>query len=139
MPILVTQKDEWGCGIACVASLLGISYRSAKARLQRANHRRINFAEEGLNVAPIIAVVRKAGIEVKRHHSLKSWPEGTIVFLSDKVGVYKGTGHYLLKTSRGWMDPWGSTAVPKAQYRKHLPRTSRVEVGLVPVEYRPHK
>ncbi len=30
---LVKQLDEWGCGVACVASLLGISYKKAKDAL----------------------------------------------------------------------------------------------------------
>ena len=31
----VPQKHMWGCGIACVASRLGISYEYAKERLEK--------------------------------------------------------------------------------------------------------
>ena len=34
---LVSQEDEWGCGVACIASLLGGSYESAMAMVKTAS------------------------------------------------------------------------------------------------------
>ena len=31
---LVVQEEEWGCGAACVASLLGVSYEDAKTLVE---------------------------------------------------------------------------------------------------------
>jgi len=111
---LVTQEDEWGCGVACVASKLGIKYDEAKKRLEEYKGSPIDPG--GLELEPIMSVLQDAGICVLATTDLTNFPLGSIVFLSETWGRYKGSGHYLLKTERGWMDPWSNMP--------HMPRES---------------
>lgn len=55
VPKYVSQEDNWGCAIATVASLLGVSYRDAKRRVARRLPR--TDLTEGLNPAQIRKVV----------------------------------------------------------------------------------
>jgi|SRR6185437_57214 len=134
---LVAQKDEWGCGAACVASLLRTSYKDAVARLERdkgagVNEQR-NGKEKGLEPFNIVHVLRVAGYEVTKQSKACSWPLGTIVLLTWRWGRYKKSGHYMLLTDRGWMDPWYNLnrRPRKAKYRQVLPRRTAVEAALV--------
>jgi predicted double-glycine peptidase len=45
---LVSQDDEWGCGAACMASLLGIPYQKAKQLVEEVKGRSINAKPYGL-------------------------------------------------------------------------------------------
>ena len=132
---LVAQEDRWGCGVACVASAVGISYDQAKQELVSYKGRAIDSPRYGLDLGPIIKVLADHGIEVTKNWSATRWPVGTIVFLFRDWGRYKGTGHYMLKTSKGWMDPWKNVedASPVAGYWLRLPRNAGVQVALIPV------
>lgn len=129
---LVTQQDEWGCGIACVASLLAISYRDARARLERCKNAGINEKPEGLTLSPIYKVIRDAGYKVTKPYKARSYPIGTITLLTSSFGRYKGSGHYMLLTARGWMDPWYNInrRPRKAGYRSLLPKNTGVTAAL---------
>lgn len=133
---LVSQQDEWGCGIACVASLTGLSYKEARSRLEARKGNPIDTGTPGLELEPIIDVLRDAGITMVQQVGAKRWPSGTIAFLSEEWGRYRGTGHYLLRTDDGWMDPWANLdeGRPRAGYLDRLPRGTGVQVALVPVE-----
>ncbi|WP_184362698.1 cysteine peptidase family C39 domain-containing protein [Xanthomonas euroxanthea] len=136
---LVRQQNEWGCGVACTASLLGISYKGAMAEVQIAAAANIDFSLEGLELEIIISVLQQHGLSVSVRTDLKRWPIGTIAFLSEKEGAYKGSGHYILKTKEGWMDPYfnaltrGEKESRKARCRSRLPRNTFVQVALVPL------
>lgn len=132
---LVSQQDEWGCGVACVASLTGLSYKEARRRLQQHKGASIDAEPEGLELEPIIKVLREAGIRMEQTSGLKRWPLGTIAFLSEERGRYKGSGHYLLKTAEGWMDPWSNMdeTPRRAGFVDRLPHGTGVQAALVPV------
>lgn len=130
---LVTQKDDWGCGAACVASLLAISYYEARKRLEQRKGAGINEASKGLEPSPIAHVLRDAGYEVTKQYKASSWSLGTIVLLTWEFGRYKDSGHYMLLTERGWMDPWYNlNKRPRiSQYRPVLPKNTAVKAALV--------
>jgi len=130
---LVTQRDEWGCGAACVASLLAISYGDALTRLEHYKGAGINEQPKGLEPTPIIHVLRDAGYEATKQYKACSWPLGTIVLLTWEFGRYKDCGHYMLLTGRGWMDPWYNLnkRPRKSQYRSVLPKNTAVKAALV--------
>ena len=136
---LVPQEHEWGCGVACIASLLGISYAAAMFQVQTAVGTKIDFASEGLELEPIIAVLQQNGISISVRTDLIRWPIGTIAFLSEHEGAYKGSGHYILKTEDGWMDPYYNALTrksderPEATYRRRLPRNTYVQAALIPL------
>ncbi len=101
----IVQERGSGCAIACVASLLGITYKKA-ARLFRNKRAAIS---RGYYCREICYALRKAGkhycyqhISGKNRKLLKR--KGIIVFV--KRNKKYPLGHYLLKAGKGWMNPW---------------------------------
>jgi len=133
---LVSQLDEWGCGVACAASALKISYVEAKRRLIKVKGRDIDEEPFGLELEPILEVLKNGGKAFRTVNNGRNLPIGSIVFLSEELGKYAGSGHYLLKTNDGWMNPWGNfpESKPRAEYQTRLPRNTRVQVALVPLD-----
>lgn len=99
----VTQQDLMGCGIACVAFICGIGYKTAKRRYFRglgdANRR-------GYLCRDMVTALSATGRRYiyKYLKRRMRYPPGTIVFIrrSKRYPV----GHYLAKSGKGWMDPW---------------------------------
>lgn len=131
---LVTQLGEWACGVACVASALGITYRDALKRLEKHKGSKVSDRPRGLELDPIIRVMTDAGVLITEQTKYRQWPPGTIAFLSEDWGRYKGGGHYLLRCPNGWMDSWVNfpDTPRRSAYRERLPRGTRLQVALVP-------
>jgi hypothetical protein len=120
---LVTQEAPMGCGIACAASLCGLSYKQARKLFTNGSvkDRTIGFYNKDF-----VEALAKIGILAKGY-SAKQWKgkrikPGTIVF-SKRSKLYR-VGHFLLKTKKGWMDPWKAGATIKearAGWRKIFP------------------
>lgn len=126
----VRQEDPLGCGIACVAFVLGISYRRAKRYFRRP----AEAERRGFFCRDIVFALKRAGktCEVKCCRK-KTWKPGTIVFIRPNRGY--PAGHYLVSTMLKagnrkqvcWMDPWLNLAVQKnflkskAGFRRRLP------------------
>ncbi|MGD9983742.1 MAG: hypothetical protein AB7S51_06245 [Porticoccaceae bacterium] len=134
---LVSQLDKWGCGVACVASALAISYAEAKRRLVEAKGGGIDEEPSGLELEPILEVLKTSGKSFRKIYTGRNLPIGTIVFLSETVGRYAGFGHYLLKTKDGWMNPWANMLEkkPRAAYQPRLPNNAPVQAALIPVNH----
>ena len=64
---------------------------------------------------------------------LDQFPKGTIVCISGKK-PYDGH-HYILKTPKGWMDPWHNMGEKPqaAAYRDEYPEGTEFLVALVPM------
>ena len=131
---LVTQTEEWGCGVACVASFLGVSYEEAKALLrEQKDGKTVNAKPYGLELHHIALALQEHG-----HRFIADWREparyreGTIVLVRGPA-PYDGE-HYMLKTRKGWMDPWHNmgTTPRKAGFRDTLPEDTEFLVALVP-------
>lgn len=121
---LIAQKDNLGCSIACVASLCEVSYETAKKDyfkgLGDANKR-------GFLCKEIVKALGRAGKEYAYRY-LKGrikYTEGSIIFIKRSKSYPQG--HFLLKASKGWMDPWVNFSKDKginnakAGFRKRLP------------------
>src|SRR3989338_8720696 len=118
----VTQEDAMGCGLACVASVCGLSYARAKKKL----FRNVGDIRRGFYCRELIKVLARAGKRYSFRHVKESVRKkfviGSVVFIHP-LKIYPA-GHYLLKTSKGWMDPWFN--LPKIKcvrlaFRKKLP------------------
>jgi hypothetical protein len=105
----VTQEESMGCAVACVASILGISYKDSLKKFG------IKSAENPTFYCKDIAsILNKSGLSydygklIDKKRKYLSLP-GTIVFLrrSSKFPV----GHFILRAKEGWMNPWVN--VPK--------------------------
>ena len=139
---LVSQENEWGCGAACVASLLGISYVEAKKRVERVKGAPIDEGQDKLGLRPglelhhIVITLRNARVKVIAdwYPDLNTIPVGTIACIGNKTN-YKDE-HYILMTPEGWMDPWYNLDIDNmsAGYRKSFPRGTKLLVALIPVK-----
>ena len=129
---LIAQQDKWGCGVACVASLLAVPYEVAKQRLVEYKGRGINQFPKGLELDPIVKVLHDAGVEVLADWFAQEFPDGTIVYIEG--GEPYECGHYLLRVSGGWMDPWFNMPEEDrvAKVRKGLPKGAIIKVALIP-------
>lgn len=130
---LVSQEDEWGCGAACVASLLGISYREAKQLVEKEKKLSVNEEPFGLELHHIAIALQKKGVKVIADWDPEEIPEGSIVCIGGK-SRYKDE-HYILRTPDGWMDPWYDLKKKHmvAQYREGYPKGANFLVALIPV------
>ena len=129
---LVTQEDEWGCGVACVASLLGTSYRDAKELLRGEKGKSVNAGVPGLELHHIALALQRRRVQVVADwEELSNFPLGTIVCIGGK-GAYAGD-HYMLMTPNGWMDPWVNIGERprRAGYRDTYPDGAHFLVALV--------
>jgi len=102
---LVTQEAPMGCAIACCASLAHVTYKQMRELFDDGN---IKDRTTGFYNKDIVSALRKVNITAKGY-SVKKWGEkkirnGTIVFI--KRSAKYPAGHFLLKTGRGWMNPW---------------------------------
>ena len=120
----VRQEDSMGCGIACTAFVTGKSYQETKNELFK---NRKKASKRGYLCKEMVYALKKARLTYTYHylkHQLK-YQNSTIVFIKrSKRFPY---GHYLVKTSKGWMDPWINLDTDKdvrnsrAGFRKRLP------------------
>ncbi|MGA2130466.1 MAG: cysteine peptidase family C39 domain-containing protein [Candidatus Pacearchaeota archaeon] len=100
----IMQEHTAGCGIACTASILNINYKKA---LKFFNKKYVS--RRGYYCNEIVKALNKNGLNyqyVKVNNKTKKFLQkpGTIVFVerSKKYDI----GHYVLKTNKGWMNPW---------------------------------
>jgi hypothetical protein len=119
----VAQQDEWGCGVACVASVLGISYADAVARL--------GLKRGGNGTGPTSAALRRVLNEAFKDTGLAY--ELDRPFIGDPDGLETGaivslaSGRCLMRAADGWMDPAGG------KIRHTLPGEVRQALVLTPV------
>ena len=120
---LITQEDDFGCAVACVASVIGSTYGEARRYFKYPEHVR----DRGYYRAPIVNALKNAGrrYDFQRcdgtfESSLLLVAEGSIAFIRGKNYPF---GHYLLKTGEGyWMDSWiNLPEIPRESgWRNHL-------------------
>lgn len=107
----MAQEDPMGCGVACVANRLDLSYAEALRLFDRPQ----DAKTIGYRCKYIVEALRRGGIDVRLRHIKhidrvtvmngdKPLPDGTIVVLvRSELYPYR---HYLLKAAEGWVDPW---------------------------------
>lgn len=125
----ITQQDRFGCGVASVASLLGMDYKKAQSLFADGEHK---AATSGFLCKEVVDALSRAGKHYQyRYVSVSVHPriyeDGTIVFIrrSKKYPV----GHYLCRINGQWMDSWinqqENQDIKEAAsgFRKRLPGT----------------
>jgi len=120
----VTQEHSSGCSVACVASVLGISYKQALKLFENPAY----AGSRGYYCREIVRVLKKGGRDYSyaflkpKNKELARIP-GSIVFIR-KSARYP-LGHYLARDEKGqWMDPWinyPEIKPAKSGFRKTLP------------------
>ncbi|MBS3093656.1 hypothetical protein J4456_03710 [Candidatus Pacearchaeota archaeon] len=117
----VTQEDLMGCGIACAAVILNKSYDSTK-KLFNKNH----AISRGYYCGKIVKVLNRPKKEFYKFAKVNDrnkkflQENGTIIFTK---GNKYPLGYYLIKTRRGWMNPWINFPKLSAEsgFQKKLP------------------
>lgn len=119
----ITQEELMGCGIACVAVALNKSYKSTKELFDNPKY----ASTKGYYCREIIKVLNKkfgnynySKVSEKNKSLLRQ--NGTIVFI-ERSKRYP-SGHYLIKTKKGWMNPWinfPDISPAKSGFQKTLP------------------
>jgi hypothetical protein len=132
----ITQKLDFGCGVACFAFALGISYTEAEKLLgpEQSSSNRFwikDFVEElSKHGKPYKAM------HVKEKLKSKIYSEGTIVLI--RRSKHYPSGHYLIRHNNTWMDPWINLPYNKnilqaeSGFRKRLPGTPMYALFLNP-------
>lgn len=133
----VTQKLDYGCGVACFAFLCGVSFEEAVAFLGKEYS-----VKHGWRPSDLVAALNRRGFSYKSHYVRKKdnmkYPKGSIVLI-ERSRDYP-VGHYLVLTSQGWMDPWINMAhnkniyEAKSGFRKQLP--GKAMYALLPISSR---
>jgi hypothetical protein len=121
----ITQEFDYGCGIACFAFVLRLTYKQAVAYLgpQQATSTRFWIKD-------FVAALNNYGRAYKaryvKHHLRRTiYQEGAIVLI--RRSKHYPSGHYLIRHNNQWMDPWinlpydKNTNHAKSGFRRRLP------------------
>lgn len=103
---LIAQEDHLGCGAACVAAVLGVSYQESLDLFKNGQKKAV---EVGFLCKELVIALKKKGLEyeyryIKGKLRKKISKQGTVVFL--KRSKKYPSGHYLCRAENMWMDPW---------------------------------
>ncbi|HUC95803.1 MAG TPA: hypothetical protein VMR76_02485 [Candidatus Saccharimonadia bacterium] len=121
----ITQEFDYGCGIACFAFALKISYKEATILLGPKQAKSNRFWVKDLTTA-----LNNSGLKyTSRHINYKLrktiYKDGTIVLIRRSKKYI--AGHYLIRYKDKWMDPWinlpfnNDINKAKSGFRKRLP------------------
>jgi len=121
----ITQEFEYGCGIACYAFALHISYQQAAVLLGPKQALSNRFW-----IKDFTAALNDAGLKYYSKHindklRRSIYEDGTIVLI-DRSKKYS-SGHYLIRYNSQWMDPWinlpfdNNINNARSGFRKKLP------------------
>jgi hypothetical protein len=121
---LIKQEHKFGCGIACIASILNIKYKNA-LRLFKNGEKRAEKIPD-FYCKEMIWILKNQGLNyeykyVKNKIKKRIYQPNSIVFIK-RTKKYK-YGHYLIRINSRWMDPWINLPDKniRAGYRKRLP------------------
>jgi len=121
----VTQEFDYGCGIACYAFALGLTYKQAVTRLGEIRGNSTRFWIKDLTAALNNSGKNYTAKHIKPSLSRKFYEEGTIVLI--RRSRRYPSGHYLIRHDGHWMDPWINLPSDKdihnaeSGFRKRLP------------------
>lgn len=125
-----TQKDALGCGIACVAMVVGKSYADAKKSFPNST--------KSLLCKDLLKALKKSGIDSQYKYignKKIKYLENDIVFVR-RCKKYLN-GHYLVRKNGLWMDSWINFSKDQniknatSGYRKRLPEKAIYLVRVV--------
>jgi len=100
----ITQKHEFGCGVACVAFVVNKSYEEAVEILGRKR-----AAKKGFYCRDLVKVLKRFNLNYSFRYlqprlKQKIYQDRIIVFI--KRSKKYPFGHYLVRYKNLWMDPW---------------------------------
>ncbi|MDH5533009.1 MAG: cysteine peptidase family C39 domain-containing protein [Candidatus Pacebacteria bacterium] len=121
----VTQKDPYGCGLACVSFLLQKQYQDVAEYIDQNKAKTYGFTCKELVNLLVKFNLNYQYKYLKPKLKKKIYDSGTIVFI--KRSKRYPSGHYLVRYKDGWMDPWINFSIraklssAQSGFRKRLP------------------
>lgn len=121
----ITQEFDYGCGIACLAFALDMTYQQAANYVGNSQANSNRFWVRDLTIALNKSGKGYVSKYVKPHIATKIYHEGTIVLI--RRSKRYPAGHYLIRHNGYWMDPWinlpinRNIAQARSGYRAQLP------------------
>lgn len=118
----VAQEDPLGCGVACVAYLLNLSYKDALQMFPNGKERANTVGFYSKELASKLGESYKVGFAKRNKKFIHR--SGSIIFM--KRGKKYRCGHFMVRSGNQWMDPWINfpSWAPRAGFRKRLPEQS---------------
>jgi ABC-type bacteriocin/lantibiotic exporter with double-glycine peptidase domain len=134
----IKQEDSMGCGIACVAYVLGISYEKAvNLFTQKQKRETRGFTSKDITEAIKMFSVNYKSVYVGREKEPRI--ENNSIVYVPKCDYFP-YGHYLVKIQDGYMDPFINLhesnfdyTKAKAGLRRTLP--NKISMKIIPVPY----
>ena len=130
----ITQEFDYGCGIACFAFALEITYKQAVKHLGESQANSTRFWIKDFTAALNNSDKQYIAKHIKPSIMKTIYKEGTIVLL--RRSKQYPTGHYLIRYNGYWMDPWinlptvNDIKQAKSGFRKRL--TGKPMYALLP-------
>lgn len=132
----IKQEDSMGCGIACVAYILDISYgKAVDLFTQKQKRETRGFTSKDITEAIKVFGTNYKSVYVGREK--KSEIENNSIVYVPKCDYFP-YGHYLVKIQNGYMDPFINLhesnfdyTKAKAGLRKTLP--NKISMKIIPV------
>ena len=121
----ITQEFDYGCGIACFAFALNVTYKQAAKQLGEVQANSTRFWIKDFATALNISGKHYITKHLKPSVMRKIYKEGAIVLI--RRSKRYPTGHYLIRHKGHWMDPWinlpSNKSIEHAEsgFRKRLP------------------
>jgi len=123
----ISQKDNFGCSLACLAFITDRTYEETINDLGKEK-----AGTRGFYCREIVDCLKKLGYQAEFHYLKPKWKkkiyqDKTIVFI--RRGKKYPFGHYLVRYQNLWMDPWINFPKDKdiknvkVGFRKRLPDT----------------
>lgn len=100
----ITQQDNYGCGVACVAQASGKTYQAALDLLGPRPVQTRGYVCKDLIAALNIFGYYYTYKYLKPRLRRRIYADGVIVFI--KRSKSYPAGHYLIRSGDLWMDPW---------------------------------
>ncbi|MDQ3158593.1 MAG: hypothetical protein M3P98_00460 [bacterium] len=121
----ITQKNDFGCGIACFAFAANVSYEQAEAWLGQEQANSNRFYVKDFRKALIKHGLNYSSKHMKPQNRQLLKKDGAIVLIRRSKNY--PSGHYLIRYENTWMDPWinlridNNIANAESGFRKQLP------------------
>lgn len=120
----IAQEHGAGCAVACVAFVLGISYKKTLTLFTNGNSRAIVRGFYGPEIITALAKGGKkyVGKHINGTNKKEIFRESSIVFV--RRSKLLPHGHYLCRTNKLWMNSWFNSPSIKnvtARFQKRLP------------------
>ena len=121
----ITQKNPFGCGIACTAFVLGLSYSKTLNLFENGKYKANKSGFYCKEIVNVLGCEEFSYKYVKDRIKNKIYKDYSIVFI--KRSKKYPAGHYLCRYKNKWMDPWinflkdQNIKNAKSGFRKRLP------------------